>query len=697
MTLSPLFVFLGVVFLFLAGVPLGLLLLRVLEHLRGRTFSLSGAERALAAPYLATALLFVAASLPAPLYGTWLVVGAWSVGSVAMAYLWIRERGASLRPAVRWILSGTGGAVLLLTAGLDALEVWATGTHPFPNSYDGSFQTLYVHLLVSNHTLAWTLQPYAAMGVVYPQGAAVWMSFPVLVLGWSVQSAPIVLPPFFLGLSPLAAYCLGRRLGFLDSLRGERWGLAFAAFFALVASWPRLFIGGSYDFVFCLPLFLLALGWVRPFLETGLRSWADVVCFGGLLGAITSLSLSLGEALVLVLLAFAVVFREPGTFRGWQTVARLATVLAIGVAFVVRSIAGIVAWYSYPAHVLSAVGSPPSVPIPGLPSPTLETYVGNLYPFVPFKWKISPLPVMSVEIAVLLALGILLACVWGLAPRGRLRTLLPGDLVLSAVTITLVWAAWTLLLVAGSGPASTASIFDSLASLYESSFLVFIGYELIALLPVILLLEWLTNRNSVGRFRTQVEGTETPTSPEPPTQKSKGRGSPPWAEVGVALLLATPFAIGAATTVTQVPSFLSGHLADYSNVTAADVAALEWVGANLPSCSVVVAAPGSAAMFLPLYATVHLDFPMMPLSVNGSYNLVVADLTSGTLNPSTEAALTYLGTTEVFVTGQTSVTYPPFDSQPLIDSSNFAEVFHAGDASIFTFLPIEGTSGCVPG
>jgi hypothetical protein len=689
---------LGAAFLFLVGIPFGLLLLRVLEWLRGRPLAFTVPERALVAPFLATGFLLIVASIPIPVFGASLLAGAWGLGFAGMGFLWFRERGRGLRDAVRWCARLPGAAVVLGTAGLVVLELLAAGTRSFPNAYDGSFQSLYVHLLITNHTLAGTLEPYASMGVVYPQGAAVWMALPPLVFGWPVQSAAVVLPPFFLGLTPLAAFCWGDRLGGPGTDRGTRWGLSFAAFFGLVASWPRLFIGGSYDFVFCFPLFLLALGWLRPFVESGLRSWGDVIAFGGLVGLATSLSLSIGETLILLLVAFMVVFWRPGLFPGLRTVPRFLVILAIGAAFVTRSLVGVGLWYRYPAHVLSPVGNPPTVTIPGLPSPSFESYVGNLYPFIPYKWKLSPLPWISLEVAVLLALGLILAIVWLTARPGSLRRLLPLELTTPVLLSTAVMFLWTLLLVAASGPSFLASIFDPLASLYESSFLLFFFFEAVALLPLLLALEILVYQRQVG----QVSSSEARSGASGPGD-SKGIGGPPprrklrpWAVVGLSLLLVVPFAIGAGTTVTQVPGFLSDHLAEFSNVTAADVDALEWAGSHLPPCSVVLVAPGSAAGFLPLYATVHVDFPMMPLSVNGSYNLAVSNLTNGIYTPATQNALTYLGVTEVFVTGQTSVTYAAFDPAPLGASPSFELLFHEQDAFLFEFRSTVNSTGCAP-
>jgi hypothetical protein len=690
-TLGGAEVYVELLALLVALVPLGLLLLRLVERFRGRTLRLTAQERLVLAPYLSGALLFVLASGGVPVFGAPLLVGAIVVGAAALLALWVRERGGSLRPALvaaesfpAWIVAGAMLAVL-------ALEVVANGARPYPNAYDGSFQSLYLQLLLTHHSVAWTLLPYANAGVIYPQSATVWLSFPVLLWNWPIPTAPVALPLLFMALAVPAAYCWGERLGGVGVRRGRDWGLLFAAAFAAFLSMPRFFIGGSYDFVFGLPLFFLALGWLRPFVRTAARSWRDVVLFGGLLGVLTCLSLALGEALVLLLVAYGLVDRARSGLTWPGVVARLGAILAIAALFVARSIAGVIVWYSYPAHVLSATGSPPYVPISGLPAPTTATFNGDLNPFVPFKPKLSPLPILSLEIAFLLAIGLAIALAGVLLSRTRHPAWFPLDAIVPLGVGAVVLFLWTAWLVAASGPASFASVFDSLASVYESSYLLFLFYQALALIPLLALIEkWRTDRPDAVPFHDRPKRYEPHVAPVSARNRRSGQG----AVVVLAVLLAIPLASGVVVSAVQAPGYLSTHLDELSNVTAGDVAALTWAGSALPSCSTVLVAPGSAAEFLPVFARVHVDFPMMPLSVNLSYNVSVGDLIRGVYDAATRAALLSLGVTEVFVTGRTSVSYLPLDPAPMENSSDFTPLFHAGDAVVFGFGPGIAATGC---
>ncbi|MGI0151580.1 MAG: hypothetical protein ACREC5_06560, partial [Thermoplasmata archaeon] len=162
----------------------------------------------------------------------------------------------------------------------------------------------------------------------------------------------------------------------------------------------------------------------------------------------------------------------------------------------------------------------------------------------------------------------------------------------------------------------------------------------------------------------------------------------------LAVLLVLVFAVGAGVTVTSAPGYLSQHLESLANVTGGDVAGLQWAGVHLPACSRVLVAPASAAMFLPQFADVQLIFPIFPLSVNLSYDVAVTSLTHGVYTNATRSALLQLGTTEVFATAQTSVSYPALQVEPLSASSDFTVLFHAGDAWIFLFGPGASASEC---
>ena len=233
----------GLIVLFLVMIPLGDVLLRVAERLVGHRFHLMVTERVLLAFFASGGLLYVLASIPLPIYGLPLVAGVLSVGAIAFVALVVRDHASEFRSTIRELLSWPVVAVILGSLGLLGLEIWS-GDLLLPNGVDGAVHALFVNEILRNHSIPTTLTPFSADGVIYPLGAPVWMTLPVLIFGWPIVSAPVILPPLFASLSVAAGFSLGSRLSGQTRSKTPWTGLLFAAFFGLVASWPRLYVGG---------------------------------------------------------------------------------------------------------------------------------------------------------------------------------------------------------------------------------------------------------------------------------------------------------------------------------------------------------------------------------------------------------------------------------------------------------------------
>ena len=678
---------LGLIGLFLATLPLGAVLLRIAERLVGHPFGLSGLERALLAFYATGGLLYVIASVPAPVYTLPVVAGLLSSGAVAYAVIAVREHGRGARSAVTSLGRWPALALLGGTLGLLALEVGA-GNVLLPNGIDGAMDALFTNLILRGHTSPWTLAPFSSDGVIYPQAAPVWMTLPVLLFGWPVVASPVVLPPLFLGLSVPAGFCLGERLHPAGGGRSPLVGLLFALNFGVLVSWPRLFVGGSYDFLFALPLFLVLLGLLRHAGGPPL-SWSDSMVLGAAIGVASALSASVGVALLLLWLVYALTLRRRPTGSVARILSRYVVTAVVSLAFVARSIVGVLLWYSFPGHVITDSGAPPYAPGPPIAYP-LD--FGELDPFQPWKGKISPIPLLSLELQLLLVGAIVLSLL--LLGSSRLRAQLSIDLG----SLTFLWVGTAtlfvetgLLLVANLGNSSISGI-QSVTNLWETSLLLFVFFELLALVPAVAAL----NR----AHRSIVAKAPAPSTPPDrssrPTRVPAPRASTRWTGVLVALVVVVPSVSGTVLTVTAVPGYLHTTIRLEANVTQGDVDALEWAGGHLPGCSRVLMAPGSAAQFLPEYSDARVVYPAFPYPTNLSYYVAVSNLTAGVYVEATRTALLQLGVTDVFVTGQTADTELPFLPGPLLHSSDFRLAFQEQDALVFEFLPEIASTACAP-
>jgi len=675
----------GSLLLLVALLPTGLALLKGVERILGRTFRLSIIERLLIAFYAAGALIFVIVSIPVPVYGAPLVVVVLALGAVVYGLFAFWDKGRGLRAGAAFVLTPTAIVLGLGFLGLLVFEVVPIWNHPFPNAWDGSVTALWMNLTLRNGTLPTTLSPFASAPVIYPLATTVWMTLPVLILGWPVVQTPVLLPPLFLSLTVPAAYVWGARWGGGSSTSGRWMGLLFAAFFGLVASWPRFYTGGSYDFAFALPLFLLALALVPAFVRIERIAVSQVLAFGLLAGVLASLSLAAGEALIVLVLAFAIAthWRDANALVSW--LGRAAIVAGFEVLFTLRSV---VAWVVY-----GGSGYTPGSEFGTLNQRLIE---GELDPLVAWKDKMSPLGWLSFELQVLLVVGLVLAA-WALVRDPNRPRFLPLSRFASDLWVgTAAMFVLTGVLLFTALPGPVASDIRSVTNLDQSSILLFLFFSAGCVFPLALGLSALA-----GRLPSQSRSLPPPqdeTGSPPSRARRIPRAHRVRTVVGIVavLVLVIPLSTGAWLTLADGPSLIQQNVGKTSNVTIGDVAVMEWIGSHLPSCSSVLVAPGSSGQFLPEYSNVHLVFPMNPVPTNQAYVIAISNLTAGEYSSTTQSALQSLGVTEIFVTGQTSVSYPSFVGTPLLVSPDFSSLFSSGDARVFSFVPEVNQTGCFP-
>ena len=671
--------------------PLGDLIREVGQWALRLSFPLPLIERILLDLYLAGGCYLLLASLGIPIFGGLLIFAVFVGGIVGWgALLWLRrgpvsssEWWPSLRRTIRRDALGCG-LLAVLGVGLLFFEAFVMGSAQFPNTFDGSVQVLFVIQLRHFRTIPWTLEPYAPFGVVYPQGTAIWMDAAGVIFSWPTPQIPVDLSPLFASLAPWAAFVWIRRILDESGPVAIRAGLLFAAVFALVATWPRFLVGGSYDFLLATPLFLLLLGWgdklSRPSTPLTLPY---VLAYGSLLAILASLSIVTTQVLLALMLAVGLYRRRDSMRMAWKWVRNVAFLTAMSLVLILRSLVGLVIWWAYPAHVMTATGGP-LLPTPPGPPPWSQ-FLGLSDPFLfrpPDVW-LSPFPVVKALMIVWLILGIGVAFVWSVrAVPGTLRGI-PDALVAHLLGGLLV----------GIGFLGVLTILDAVTgsgflvgtNLGEISILLFIFYTGLATLPMLLGLEALIRAsNPRGQWSAvRWRGSRSSRLVKPLTISA------------AFVLLVAPVAAGFVATATEAPTYLGEIIHDLSNTTMGDEAGLQWAR-DLPECSGVLVAPGSVGEFLPAYVTLRLIFPMNPAPQNLSYQRSVQDLAHGQYTSTTRADLLALGVTEVFVTGQSNVLFPPLQPGPMENSSDFHLLFHEEDAYWFEFLPGVSTEGCPP-
>ncbi len=558
------------------------------------------------------------------------------------------------------------------------VEVIAAAPVDTGNTYDSSLYSLYTTLLLLHHTLPTTLAPVASIGVAFPQGTTAWFAFGQQLFGFPAIRTSLLVTPLFLALPVPAGFAIGRRWWGTASA-----GAAVALVLGLLAPFSREIVTGSNDLVLSIPLVVLLAAFARTWVDPRCPRWADALAFGGLAGYAAALNPVGPEWLFLVVPVTAMLARPRLGGAPFVWLSRYAAAVVVGVAFVAPSLYVIAQGRSSPGFVPG--GATPAV---GAPFGTSTAqFIGGIDPFLfrPTDTWLSPFPLLRAELALLIGVGGLLLV---LGASGRLPTSGPfGRFVLSAGVVAGVILG-SFVVARDHVPGFSDLVY--LSSATETSVYLFLIYSLVASVPLILMFEW--GERGPGR------GTVT-SGPRRPW--SLGADEPPGRTV-VAVLALAILLPGAGVTALSLPDQLRSVYDRYSNVTADDVALLEFTAGSIPNGSRVLVAPGSAAQFLPEYdANIVLLYPMVPNfgNINASYTLVVQELTNGTLDSAGAAALVALGVNYVAVTGPSSTLFQPFVPGPLValaieDGGNpWSVAYHWGSDWLFHYVRMEGIPG----
>ncbi|HEV8050065.1 MAG TPA: hypothetical protein VGP88_05685, partial [Thermoplasmata archaeon] len=541
--------------------------------------SLGPVERLVLDLYLGGAVVYAVALPPLGLFGvaTFPVLLA-----LAVAYLLVRAyrlgrraSGEAVVAAARRYLS-PGPTIALLAAGaLGVFELALAIGVPTGNTYDASQLATYTALLLTQHSVPTSLAGVGlSIPVAYPQGGSVWMGTAQLLFALPPARTAVLVTPLFLALAPLGAYTLGDRW-----MGGEHAGATLAVAFAVLTTWTRVQVSGSYDFVLAFPLTLLLIALSRAWCGPDPLTWKDAAAFGLVAGYAAALSpVGIGWwFLALPFVAGAVAAgRWFGDVRRWF--GRYVLALAMAAVPIAPSLGTV-------ASGVGHLGFAGEEPVVGRLAPvglTGSQIAGYVDPFVfgPSNQWLSPFPVVRDEIAILLVVGLLLLA---------LRPSYAGDwspfagLAFGGVVSAAAWFGVEWLAGQGVSPFRGIAPITNGAELSEMLFTV---YALVAMVPLLVLVDRWARARPVEAARSR--------------RWSLPAGGPPSATVAIAVvgLLLAP---GVAASATEMPNDLATLYRSFGNVSADDFALFAWASRHLPDGARVLVAPGSAAQFLTAY------------------------------------------------------------------------------------------------
>lgn len=648
--------------------PLGELLRRFLARYAGLFRGSSAIERGLLDLYLAGAALYLLGWLPLD------VPDAPAALLVAGAALWwlLRRRAISPEAATDWseLRSPIGAVLAALALGLFVLELVAAESAPSGNTFDSSIFSAYVGLTGLHHQLPTSLAPIAPQAIAYPQGATAWFFAAQATFALPPERTALLVTPLFLALAPVGAYLWGR--AWWGSARA---GLLLAGLVVLLASWPRLLVTGSNDFVLSFPLVLLLWSWTPRWFQARPPGVADAIGFGLVAGVAASLSPTGPELWFLALpLAWSVLPSSRGSAVGLRWRAGLVSLL-LALLVLLPSLSVIALHGGGSAGLPSQIPSPTGAPL-GL---TTGQLVGLLDPFL-FRgtdvW-LSPFPLLRAELALLLAIGAALLVVELTArPASREWKAAGAGVAMFAVGVAL------LLLQLRGEP--SASVLAGVTNTSEISMLLFTLLLAVVLAPLLRLGELLTQSLPPARpSPARPAGRASRPAEDGPAMTAPARTGRLALLLAVGTLLVLP---GVVVTATDAPGYLHGLYVSVGNTTNADYQLLGWATGHLPTGARVLVAPGSAAQFLAgVRPDLALVFPVEPVSANRSYLAVTSELQNGTLDAAGRGDLAVLAVQYIAVTQANNRLWPAYSPAPLLAApASFPLVFAAGDAYLFS-------------
>ncbi len=631
--------------------------------------------------YLGGALLYAVAAVQLGAFVPSVVLGLPIVGGVAVLVRAGRARrcGTAARIADRvatglvqpWALVAVASAV-----GLFAVEIAAAMPAPTGNTFDSSLLTTYVALLLQHGSVPLSFHPYGAPAILYPQGTTVWLGAAQVAFGLPPARTAVLVTPWFLGLTPLSGYVLGRRW-----LNSGPAGAGFALALAFLGPSTRSLVGGSNDFAAALPLVLLLAAYAERWTRRPVPPVVEALGYGLLLGYAAAVNVIGTEWLLPALVAAAAMSRPAFAGRAAAWFGRWA------VAFLAALVAGIPSWYVLArAHVAPAsLAGNLTTPAGGTIGLTVAQLIGSVDPFLFHAGdvELSPIPAVRLELALLLvaAVAVLLVQRASEATEGRWSR---WAVFAGAAVVVLI--GWLGVLTVGHVPGSPVRYLAYVSSGTELSLALFTVYGLVAAVPLGLALETLAparGRPSGARDARPVGGTARALAP-----------------VALAIAIVVPAAV---LTPVALGPVLSETYAEFGNVTAGDFALLAYAGTHIAAGTRILVAPGSAGEFLPGYARgVVLLYPMVPgfRTINASYEVVLTELTNGTLGTAGLGALAALDLGLIVVTGNNTVLWKALWAAPLLDAEangtrTFPVVFHDDDAWIFNATACRpGSAGC---
>jgi hypothetical protein len=504
---------------------------------------------------------------------------------------------------------------------------------------DESIHSLYVQVILENHYIPLTLQPYLPEAIIYPQASHVIFAFASYMLNMNAATAVFYVTILFKALSVFGAYFLGKMLG-----KSVAYGLGLSFVFVFVSNWPLNLTWGGNPFLVGFPFFLVCLGLLFSLSRFHVKhNIVELLTVGLLFGYVGSIILSYLQVLIMIavlVFLYYLIRKRSGLTR---TLGEFAAVF--GVSFLPLSpfIYRFFVYYQYPGHNL------------GLPQDFAGWVSGQLHFSQALLWAFDNLsPYLLIKVAIIIILACFALLLWKTRDRQTAQSVVGFALAVFGATTLLSFAAFLL-------PANF-----SIISWGHQAIILSVSFSLLIAAALI----------KFAEFR---EGKIERLSKIFP----KGSAAALLLAIIVLALVASPFLY---YRLTVDPKRIRGGYNVYAVTTQSDYNLMTWMKTNLSSNAVILVHPFGSGLFIPAVSHHKIVFPYSGSSLSSSYQTLVSLLENDTLNAEAYQIIHYWNISYVFVgshVASTSINSPTWVPELFLGNPNFKLVKNFGDSYLF--------------
>ncbi|MBT0158530.1 hypothetical protein G4O51_00935 [Candidatus Bathyarchaeota archaeon A05DMB-2] len=505
---------------------------------------------------------------------------------------------------------------------------------------DESIHALEVQVILENHHIPVTMQPYLSEGIIYPQASHVIFAYASILLGMGAATSVFYVTILFKALSVLGAYFLGRKLGGCLA-----YGLGLSFVFAVISNWPLNVTWGANPFLVGFPLFLVCLGLLFSFYRFNAKSSVvELLTVGLLFGYAGTIVLTYIQVLlvvaVLILLYYLVRQRSRLTRKIGESVVVFAASLLPLSPFIYR----FAVFYQYPGHNVGIAQD-------------FTSWAGQQQRYFSqaLQWAFDNL---SSYLLLDVSIVLILVCFTILLLKTRaFRTYQPIiGLALGIFGATTFLSFLSFLL----PPDFSIVSWGHQGILLSISFSLLIGAALVKFAEL---------RNGKIRWLSKVFSNPSGAA---------------WLLAIIVLALAvSPFLY---YRLAQDPKLIRGGYNVYAVTTQSDYALMTWMKTNLPPDAVILVHPFSSGLFIPSVSNHKIIFPYSGSTLSRSYQTLVSLLQNSTLGEEAYQIMRYWNISYVFVgsnVAYTTTNPPRWVPELFLGNPSFKLVKSVGSSYLF--------------